>query len=254
MTHPKKQSGDIIVPYPIAKDSFLIRVTNLAAQFDEKDTIHIVYYTDASLKSGGQIETMIERHKGGLLHKKYVFVGIAHFGYFRSKRRRDFIPPSTKTADGFTGKNNNYGQANIFYQLLKNNIMPVVEEKFSRNPIDRSFIGHSLGGLFSIYLLTNNDSLFKNLYALSPSLWIDNYHILNYESSQQEKLVKVRKDVWISCGSAETFNKIRSGVKRLEDTLLVRKFSGINYRIKIYDRKTHKSAVNPSLEDIFKGF
>lgn len=252
--HTKKQPGDIIVPYPFANDSFLIRVTNLAENAKLQDTIHIVYYSDESLKSGKQTEKMIEKYKTGLLPKNYVFAGFAHFGYFRSKRRRDFISPSVKTATGYIGLNADYGQADTFYHLLKNKIIPVVEDKFSGHPVKRSFIGHSLGGLFATYLLVNNDSLFTNLYALSPSLWIDDYHILRYEHSKEDKLMKIKKDYWISCGSSEVINKIRQSVKRMEDTLAIRKYPGIYYRVKVYDKETHSSAVTPALDDIFKSF
>lgn len=91
MAYTKQQPGDIIVSYPFANDSVLVRVTNLATDMEPNDTINIVYYSDNSLKSGKQTEKMIEKYKTGLIQKKYVFVGIAHFGYFRPKRRRDFI-------------------------------------------------------------------------------------------------------------------------------------------------------------------
>lgn len=252
--HTKKQAGDIIVSYPFANDSFLIRITNLAANAKQQDTIHIVYYSDESLKSGQQTEKMIEKYKTDLLQKNYVFAGIAHFGYFRSKRRRDFISPSVKTTNGYIGQDADYGQADTFYSLLKKKIIPLAEEKFSGHPIKRSFIGHSLGGLFATYLLVNSDSLFNDLYALSPSLWIDDYHILEYEHSQQDKLMKVRKNYWISCGSSEVFNKIRQSVGKLEDTLAIRRYPGIFYRVKVYDSETHNSAVAPALDDIFKDF
>ena len=254
MVQTKKQPGDMIISYPFAKDSFLIRVTDLAENAKPQDTIHIVYYADESLKSGKQTEEMIEKYKERLLEKNYVFAGFAHFGYFRAKRRRDFIPPSVKTANGYIGKNADYGQADTFYYLLKNRIIPLVEERLSGHPIKRSFIGHSLGGLFATYLLVNDDSLFTDLYALSPSLWIDDYHILNYETPQRDNLMKKRKNYWISCGGSETFNKIRQSVGRMKDSLTIGKYPGIYYRVKVYDGETHNSAVAPTLEDIFKGF
>ena len=252
--HTKKQPGDIIISYPVANDSFLIRSVNLAVNAGPQDTIHIVYYSDESLKSGKQTKKMIEKYRTGLLQKNYVFAGIAHFGYFRPKRRRDFISPSIKTTNGYIGRNADYGQADTFYHLLKNKIIPVIENEFSGHPIKRSFIGHSLGGLFATYLLVNNDSLFNDLYALSPSLWIDDYHILDYEYSQRDKLMKVRKNYWVSCGSSEVLNKIRSSVGKLGDTLVMRRYPGIYYRVKVYDSETHNSSVAPALDDIFRGF
>src|SRR6202008_2705663 len=119
------------------------------------------------------------------------------------------ISPSVKTTNGYAGRSDEYGQADSFYHLLKKEIMPAVEAGFSKHPVKRSFIGHSLGGLFATYLLVSRDTLFHDLYALSPSLWIDDYHILHYECLQQDQLTKSQKNYWISCGSAEKLNKIR---------------------------------------------
>lgn len=254
MAHTEKRPGDIVIDYPFAKDSFLVRVTDLALNPQLSDTIHIVYYADESLKSGKQVEKLIEQYKAVLLKKNYVFVGIGHFGYFRSKRRRDFISPSVESPKGLIGKNDNYGQADTFYRFLKTKIIPVAEQKFKGYIIQRSFIGHSLGGLFATYMLVNGDILFDNLYALSPSIWIDDYHLLGYESSQQEHIRKIQKRFWISCGGAEDWNKIKTGVRKINDTLDKRRYPGIQYQVKIYKGETHNSAVSPELRDIFAVF
>lgn len=247
-----KKPGDIVMSYPFAQDSFLVRTNNFIDSAKPGDTVHVVYYSDGSLNSGKQVEIMIGENENKLQQHHYVFVGIAHFGHFRAKRRRDFIMPSVKTENGYGGLNANYGQADSFYHFLKDKIILQAEKDLSGYVIQRSFIGHSLGGLFAVYLLVSGDTLFTNLYSLSPSLWIDHYHILNYESSKQEELKNLHKNLWVSCGSAETFNRIRRSVGRIEDTLALRKYPGLRYYIKVYDGKTHNSAVPPALKDIFE--
>jgi uncharacterized protein len=249
-----KQPGDSIISYPEANDSFLLRINDLSSDARPLDTIHFVYYSDGTLKSGKQMEAMQQRYKAKLLNKKYVFVGIAHFGNYRVKRRRDFISPSVKIGDHYEGSSSTYGQAARFYTFFKNKIIPAAEERFSGHPIQRSFVGHSLGGLFATYLLVREDSLFSNLYALSPSLWIDNYQILRYENEQKDKLDSLRKSFRISCGSRETVNRVKGGVVRFADTLRKRKYALINYEVKIYPGESHNSSVRPGLEDIFVRF
>jgi predicted alpha/beta superfamily hydrolase len=250
----KKLPGDIVLPYPAAKDSFLIRINDMAQKAEKRDTVHIVYYADGSLKSGKQMQELIAQHSTELTKNKYVFVGVAHYGFFRPKRRRDFIAPSVKTVNGYEGVSEDYGQADQFYSFLKNEIIPLAEKKYAGYIISRSFIGHSLGGLFATYLFISGDQLFDNVYALSPSLWIDNYHLLNYESSHQDKLRGLKKNVWISCGSAEGINRIKAGVEKIQDTLAIRKYPGINYTIKMYEGESHNSSVAPTLKDIFQKF
>lgn len=253
-SHTKRQPGDIVLPYPAAKDSFLIHINDLATTASERDTIHIVYYADGSLKSGKQMQELITQHSTALSKKNYVFVGLSHYGFYRSKRRRDFITPSVKTGSGYKGVSDDYGQADNFYSFLGDEIIPLAEKKYAGHPISRSYIGHSLGGLFAAYLFVKGDELFDNVYALSPSLWIDNYHILNYEREQQSKLRTLKKNVWISCGSSETINRIKGGVERIEDTLAIRQYPGIKYTIKMYDGHSHNSSVAPTLKDIFNSF
>jgi predicted alpha/beta superfamily hydrolase len=250
----KKLPGDVVVYYPFANDSFLVRITNLAIHAKPGDTVRFVYYADQSLKSGKVMGAMIEKYKHQLAQRNYVFTGIAHFGKFRPKRRRDFILPSVKTGTGFKGSDEDYGQSDSFYHFVTHKIIPLTESNFDSCIAVRSWIGHSLGGLFTFYILLNDDSVFTDLYALSPALWIDDYHALDYESLQQERLRNISKNIRISCGGNEILNKITTGVNRVKDSLDKRNYPGIRYTVKIYKGENHFSSLEPTLVDIFNGF
>jgi predicted alpha/beta superfamily hydrolase len=103
-------------------------------------------------------------------------------------------------------------------------------------------------------LFLYNDSLFQDLYALSPSLWIDDYHLLQYESQRGSQFEEFQKNYWVSCGSAEKLNRIVGGVKRFSDSLERRNYPTVRHRATIYKGKTHNSSVGPALEDIFTSF
>jgi len=247
----QKRPGDIVLPYAVANDSFLVHITDLSANAKKGDTIHFVYYPDESLKSGKHMEELIEANRGQLLNKNYVFVGIAHYGSYRVKRRRDFIAPSVKTDKGYVGESPTYGQADTFFAFLKGTILPLAENKFNDHPVQRSFIGHSLGGLFATYLFIHDDSVFHDLYALSPAIWIDDYEIMEKESANKDRIKSYSKNIWISCGSNETFNRIRRSVATLEDSLQRRNYPGIHYSVKLYDGENHNSSVMPAMKEIF---
>jgi predicted alpha/beta superfamily hydrolase len=246
--------GDIVVPYPSAQDSFLVHITDLSGNPGPGDTIHYVYYPDESLKSGKHMEELIETNREQLLKKNYVFVGLAHYGSYRVKRRRDFIAPSVKTDKGYVGESPTYGQADTFFAFLKGTILPLAEDKLKGHPVQRSFIGHSLGGLFATYLLIHDDSIFHDLYALSPAVWIDNYKIMEKESANKDRIMSYSKNIWISCGSNETLNRIRHSVATLEDSLQKRKYPGIHYSVKLYNGENHNSSVMPAMKEIFAGW
>jgi predicted alpha/beta superfamily hydrolase len=247
----QKRAGDIVLPYPVANDSFLVHITDLSGNANAEDTIHFVYYPDESLKSGKHMEELIEINRAQLQGKHYVFVGMAHYGQYRVKRRRDFVAPSVKTDKGYVGVSATYGQADTFFSFLKETIIPLAETKFNGRPVKRSFIGHSLGGLFASYLLIHDDSLFHDLYALSPALWIDNYQILKRESEDKDRIKSYNKNIWISCGGNETINRIMRSVANIDDSLKKRGYPGIHYSVKIYAGENHNSSVMPAMKEIF---
>ena len=69
-------------------------------------------------------------------------------------RRRDFTP--TKEGNNPVG-----GDAGKFLSFIKNELIPFIDSKFKTKPRDRTLMGCSLGGLFTIYALFNETGLFN---------------------------------------------------------------------------------------------
>lgn len=62
-----------------------------------------------------------------------------------------------------------------FLAFIKDELMPYLEEKYEINS-NRTLIGHSLGGLFSMNALLQSPSTFTNYVAISPTLvWAEEY-------------------------------------------------------------------------------
>jgi predicted alpha/beta superfamily hydrolase len=111
------------------------------------------------------------RYSGGAVPPAYV-VGIGHptddEPRFMALRIRDFTPTPV------TGQQWNpplgAGQGPQLLAALRDEIVPFVEKSF---PVaaDRTIIGWSLGGLFGLYALFHQPSLFSRYLLVSPSLW-----------------------------------------------------------------------------------
>ncbi|MDX1829815.1 MAG: alpha/beta hydrolase-fold protein [Lutibacter sp.] len=101
-----------------------------------------------------------------------ILIGISN----SKNRTRDLTPTKIKTKYGmpFTEEN---GQAANFYKFIEDELIPYVEKKY---PVTnyRTLIGHSFGGLFTIYTLINHPQLFANYLAIDPSLDWDNQKLL----------------------------------------------------------------------------
>ena len=115
-------------------------------------------------------------------------------------------------------------------------------------PTNNSLLGHSFGGLFSIYSLLRNDTIFKNYYALSPSLWVSNYSI--YKFNELNDSSKIKKKLFVSVGNLELLNRIKSSTDGLESFLQEKKYSYLNFKYVIYKGETHNSEVPCAISDI----
>lgn len=231
------------------KDSFEIYLT-IPQKVDTGNRFSVFYYMDANLKSGNKLREMIARPEFAEKVNNTIFVGIGHIGNFHVLRRRDFILPVIKNGDT-AGISENYGQIENFYQFLKTELIPMIDSVYGTKSKDNSILGHSLGGLFAFYCLFKNDTLFQNFYALSPSLWIDNYAIYKFNKLSPDDITK--KDLYFSSGSLEIFNRIKAGTNEMNLFLKKNNYPGLSYKYEIHSGKTHNSQVESSLGFILKG-
>ena len=126
----------------------------------------------------------------------------------------------------------------------------MIDSTYKTRAGNNSILGHSLGGLFAFYCLFKNDTIFKNYYALSPSLWVDNYSI--YKFNRLAEKDPVNKYLYFSSGSLEIFNRIKAGTNEMDLFLQKQNYPGLSYKYEIHGGKTHNSQVENSLEFILK--
>ncbi len=72
------------------------------------------------------------------------------------------------TPEQIAGRNDS-GGAEVFLDFINQQLMPYVESTY-RTSEHRLFMGHSLGGMFGIYALTEQAGLFEDYVLLSPSI------------------------------------------------------------------------------------
>lgn len=122
----------------------------------------------------------VQNYYSGGFTPEMVLVGIAN----DKNRIRDLTtsPITTKYGMPFNEKN---GAADNFSTFIEKELIPFIENKY---PVTnyRTLIGHSYGGLFTIYMLINHPTLFSNYIAIDPSLDWDNQQLLK---KAQESMV-----------------------------------------------------------------
>ena len=118
------------------------------------------------------VNNVLEYYSGGFM-PEMVLVGISN----SENRTRDLTISKVKTRYGMPFNERN-GEADIFLKFISQELIPYVEKKY---PVTnyRTLIGHSYGGLFTVYSLIHKPELFSNYLSIDPSLDWDNQKIIH---------------------------------------------------------------------------
>jgi hypothetical protein len=61
--------------------------------------------------------------------------------------------------------------ADAFLAFIQEELMPYIDANYRTDGVDRTLVGHSYGGLFTLYALFTAPETFQRYLALSPALW-----------------------------------------------------------------------------------
>lgn len=209
--------------------------------YDSSKSYHIVFFTDATINSGKEILSQKED-----LLKNCILVGIGHKGSWSSKRQRDFIPSD---AGGYSDKD--FGQASKFYSFMKDELMPYIKKRFSKQK-SKVFIGHSFGGLIALYMSLKENKLFDHYYAISPSVWANYRELLRIEKIYSDSHKSYASNISIYAGSLEVFNKVLSSSKEFYTTVKERNYNGLSITHTVVSGVNHYGIVPKIIPEIFK--
>ncbi len=122
----------------------------------------VLYLLDGSahfLSTVGIIQQLSQANGNGALPEMIV-VAIEN-----TNRIRDFVP------------SNDLNKPNPFIDFLSSELIPHIDRNYNTAPY-KILVGHSLGGLTVINILTNFPELFNAYIAIDPSMWYNNEQYL----------------------------------------------------------------------------
>lgn len=128
-----------------------------------------------------------------------IVVGITWTGKYSnpdSLRARDYTPTTIKQTP-------QSGGANAFLSCLKNEIFPFVEANYKADKNDRTLMGCSLGGLFTLYALFTQPGLFQRYVAASPAIAWDNGVLNQYAKAYFMKKEVAPAKLFLCVGGVE---------------------------------------------------
>ncbi|WGF91690.1 alpha/beta hydrolase-fold protein [Aequorivita marisscotiae] len=149
----------------------------LPANFNarEKEKYPVVYILDGEVLLP-TVNNVQEFYSGGFT-PDMVLIGISN----DKNRMRDLTTSKVTEMYGMPFEQEN-GDAANFSNFLETELIPFVENKYPVTNF-RTLIGHSYGGLFTLFSLVHHPHLFSNYIAIDPSLDWDNQKLFTEAQS-----------------------------------------------------------------------
>jgi len=209
------------------------------ADFDKhKDKKYPVLY----LLDGQWDFKLLDSVVGGLVHDKQmpdiVVVGVTYSGDdadYDALRARDYTP----TPGALEGS----GDGPKFLNFIKTELIPFVEGNYRGDPTRRVLGGHSFGGLFTLYAMFTEPSLFWGYLAGSPDITWDNDFLVKQEADFATKHKNLPVRLFMGVGGAEEL--VTPGVS-FARTFSVRNYNGLHWDARVIEGEGH-AGVKPEL-------
>ena len=146
-----------------------------------------------------------------------------------SLRARDYTP--TKEA-----RSPQSGGADNFLSFMKNELFPFIESNYKADNNNRTLMGCSLGGLFTLYTLFTQPVLFTGYAAASPAVGWDREALYKYEKEFAEKKLSKSVRVYMTIGDVE---RSRPTYERFAAQMTSRNYISVSLRSKILENTGH---------------
>jgi predicted alpha/beta superfamily hydrolase len=150
-------------------------------------------------------------------------------------RERDYTPPSMR--QDHERSDSPLGRADAFLEFLRTELIPTIERDFHTAP-ERMLAGNSRGGLFVIYSLMAEPSLFHARFAHSTPLWRENEHLVKRLDAFLNATPDLRGDLFLSVGGNET-EDMKRGFNSAADVLKKRAPRALRWWAEITPNAVH---------------
>jgi len=114
------------------------------------------------------------------------------------------------------GKSGKYGNAPDFLAFIKRELMPFVESKYRVSKTDRTLVGSSFGGLFTLYAMFHETGTFNRYILTSPAIGFDKDAVSSYNKEYAERTKELRARVFIGIGGYEDVRAFDAFVDQLK--------------------------------------
>ncbi|MBI3125931.1 MAG: alpha/beta hydrolase [Ignavibacteriales bacterium] len=221
-----------------------------------KDNYPVVFMLDA-YSSFGTMTQMVRLLAYNKELPNLIIVGISSEGgskEFNYNRMRDYTPTELKSEKEKLAIPVS-GGGEKFLGFIKDELIPFAESKYRIKKDDKTFVGHSLGGLFVFYTLFKEPNLFNKYVMISPALMFDDEFVLKQEKAFAEKNIKLTASVYTTVGSLED-SSFTEPWNRLISSIKEHNYEGLELTTEIAKNETHYTIIpyiaTHGLKSVFK--
>lgn len=150
-------------------------------------------------------------------------------GIPNTNRGRDFTPTSVKEIRESGGADN-------FLKFMQSELQPYIDNSFRTQPY-KTIFGHSLCGMFAIYTLFEEPSLFNSYISVSPYLQFDNQVVIDRIGLKLTGNSDYKECIYIAVGNEPAYLE---SIEKLEG-LLVSKIENLDFVINVEEEDDHNS-------------
>nr|WP_286871652.1 alpha/beta hydrolase-fold protein [Idiomarina sp. UBA4519] len=154
--------------------------------------------------------------------------------------------------EGYEGRS---GGAELYTQFLRDELLPEIKEQYRISPYTL-VTGHSLSGLYTSYLATHHADFINASISVSPSLWWDDFALINDIKTAKQQAEKPPVRWFVSMANEP--NEMAEGYKRLMNVLAEKSESVFDWESQQFPEETHDStpliANVEGLKSIFRGY
>ncbi|MDX1620616.1 MAG: alpha/beta hydrolase-fold protein [Nitriliruptorales bacterium] len=167
-----------------------------------------------------------------------------------------FVDPVMRRAHSARGIELQTGGSDVFLDVLVEELVPLVEDRFRLDPEDRTLRGGSLAGHFALYALFQRPGVFHRIAATSPAM----RNLFEIEARYAESFDDLPARLFLGIGEEEQPSQlsdrdvIGEGVSvwefyRFAALLRDRNYPNLRIRTKVYEGRSHLDVGAPAAVD-----
>ena len=144
-------------------------------------------------------------------------------------RARDYTPTNEARLPQSGGADN-------FLSFMKNELFPFIETNYKADNKNRTLMGCSLGGLFTLYTLFTQPELFTGYAAASPAVGWGGEVLYKYEKEFAQKKLANPVRVYMTVGDVE---RSRPAYEKFAAQMISGNYSSVSLKSKILENTGH---------------